>query len=57
MKRESKTNFNEFQNTSTLSPEEIKNYFNTVEILNRSALPLRQEYKQKVKEYFKNNND
>jgi len=57
MKRESKTNYTDFKNTSTLSPEDIKKYFNTVEILNRSALPLRQEYKQKVKEYFKNNND
>lgn len=57
MKRESRTNYTDFQNTTKLSPEDIKKYFNTVEILNRSALPLRQEYKQKVKEYFKNNND
>ncbi len=57
MKRESKTNYTDFKNSSNLSPEDIKKYFNTVEILNRSALPLHQEYKQKVKEYFKNNND
>ena len=39
------------------SPEMIKQYFNTTEILNRQSLPLRQEFKQKVQEYFKNKND
>ena len=39
------------------SPEVIKQYFNTTEILNRQSLPLRQEFKQKVQEYFKNPND
>ncbi len=57
MERESKTNFNTFQNTSKTNPEDIKKYFNTIEILNRESLPLRQEYKQKVKEYFKSKND
>jgi hypothetical protein len=41
----------------TLSAETIKQYFNTVEILNRQSLPLRQEFKQKVQEYFKIKND
>ena len=57
MKRESKTNFSQFENPSKMNLEEIKKYFNTTEILNREALPLQQEYKQKVQEYFKNNND
>ena len=37
--------------------ETIKQYFNAPEILNRQSLPLRQEYKLKVQDYFKNNND
>ncbi len=57
MKRESKTSRDSFKNTSTTNPEDIKKYFNTTEILNREALPLRQEYKQKVQEYFKQKND
>ena len=39
------------------SAETIKQYFNTTEILNRQSLPLRQEFKQKVQEYFKIKND
>ncbi len=56
-KRESQTNRRDFQNNTRLSPEEIKKYFNTTEILNREALPLRQDFKNKVQEYFKKNND
>lgn len=56
-KRESRTNRIEYENTLRLSPEDIKKYFNTTEILNREALPLRQEYKQKVQTYFKTKND
>ena len=37
--------------------ETIKQYFNTTEILNRQSLPLRQEFKKKVQEYFKTIND
>ena len=40
-----------------ISTDQIKKYFNTTEILNREALPLRQEYKAKVQSYFKKNND
>ena len=54
-KRESITNKNSFQNKKRLSPEDVKKYFNTTEILNREALPLRQEFKQKVQDYFKTN--
>lgn len=56
-KRESKTNRSTFQNKKPLLAEDILKYFNTTEILNREALPLKQEYKQKVQEYFKQNND
>ncbi|EDM45340.1 hypothetical protein SCB49_06022 [unidentified eubacterium SCB49] len=54
-KREAVTNKTAFQNKKRLSPEDIKKYFNTTEILNREALPLRQEFKQKVQEYFNTN--
>lgn len=56
-KRESQTNRKVFKSGTTLSPEEIKEYFNTIEILNREALPLRQDYKIKVQDYFKTTND
>ncbi|MBT0607139.1 DUF4175 family protein [Aequorivita echinoideorum] len=56
-KRESKTNRQSFKNTNRVSPEEIKKYFNTTEILNRESLPLKREYKNKVQDYFKNSND
>ncbi len=53
--RESVSNNNRFTNTITSMPEQLENYRNEIEILNRQALPLRQNYKIKVKEYFKNN--
>lgn len=56
-RRESRTNYKTFRPDGGLTPEEIKKYFNTNEILNREALPLHQDYKEKVKEYFRENND
>ena len=56
-KRESQTNNKDYSNTLRLSPEEIKKYFNTTEVLNRDALPLRDNYKQKVNTYFKKTDD
>ncbi len=56
-KREARTNRQKFRNTLRLNPEDIKKYFNTTEILNREALPLRQEYKKEVQKYFKTSND
>ena len=56
-RRESQSNRKVFRNETTLSPEDIKKYFNTTEILNREALPLRQDYKIKVQDYFKTTND
>ncbi|GAA3656135.1 DUF4175 family protein [Flavivirga jejuensis] len=56
-KRESKTNKNNFSNTTNNQIPTAKQYFKTTEILNRQALPLQQVYKKKVQEYFKQNND
>ncbi|MAN60162.1 MAG: hypothetical protein CMC08_10040 [Flavobacteriaceae bacterium] len=56
-KRESQFNRNRYRNNVRLSPGAIKEYFNTTEILNREALPLRLEFKQKVQQYFKKGND
>jgi len=56
-RRESRTNRRNYNNSLRLQPEDIKKYFNTTEILNREALPLRQKYKTEVKKYFKGKND
>jgi len=53
--REGTTNKNDFTNPITTKPSSLENYHNGVEILNRQALPLRQIYQRKVKEYFKRN--
>lgn len=52
--RESNTNLNNFTNPIITKPELLKEYQNDIEILNRQALPLRQNYEKKVKVYFKN---
>ena len=52
-KRESNTNKASFINPITTKPSVLDNYRNEIEILNRQALPLRQNYQNKVKEYFK----
>ncbi len=56
-RRESETNERLFENTGKTQLENAKQYFNTTEILNRQVLPLRQNYKKKVQEYFKKDND
>lgn len=56
-KRESMTNRIEFNNENSKQLEKAKQYFNTTEILNRQVLPLRQNYKKKVQQYFKKDND
>ena len=53
--RESNTNKNSFQNPILTKPSALDNYRNEIEILNRQALPLRQNFQNKVKEYFKSN--
>lgn len=52
--RESKTNVNQFINPVTTKPELLQEYQNDIEILNRQALPLRQNFEKKVKVYFDN---
>jgi hypothetical protein len=53
--RESNSNNEEFNNPIITKPSILDNYRNEIEILNRQALPLRQNHQFKVKEYFKNN--
>ena len=52
--RESKTNVRQFINPVTTKPELLQEYQNDIEILNRQALPLRQNFEKKVKVYFNN---
>lgn len=52
-KRQSESNRKEFTNPSNALPAALKDYLNSVEILNRQRLPLRTNYNQKVQEYFK----
>lgn len=52
--RKSTTATDNFQNPLLTVPEIFRNYENEVEILNRQALPLRQNFRTRVKEYFKN---
>ncbi|HET8838562.1 MAG TPA: DUF4175 family protein [Flavobacteriaceae bacterium] len=51
-KRESETNKKEYRNTTNANLLKAKDYFQTTEILNRQSLPLRQNYKELVEEYF-----
>jgi hypothetical protein len=57
LKRESKTASDGFNNEMNNKIPIAKKYFQTTEILNRNALPLKQNYRVKVQEYFKKNND
>ena len=54
-KRQSQTNTKEFINTANQLPDALKEYLNSVEILNRQSLPLRPNFNQKVQTYFKKN--
>ncbi len=56
-KRESKTNNKNYNTNSKSQIPTAKEYFNTIEILNRQALPLRSKFKKKLQDYFKNSND
>lgn len=55
--RQGRTNEEEYQNRLTEQLKKANQYFNNVEILNRQALPLRQEFKQKVQNYFNTSDD
>lgn len=50
-KREANTNFQEFS-PPTLDIDKAKEYFNTIEILNRQQLPLQPKYQPLIKQYF-----
>ena len=52
-KRQSQTNKKEFNNQSNALPTALQDYLNSIEILNRQSLPLRENYNQKVQQYFK----
>ncbi len=52
-KRKSETNTQQFSQRTIPQIKNIKLYFNSNEILNREPLPLRNAYKKKVQEYFK----
>ncbi len=52
-KRQSQTNTKDFDNNANAIPEELKEYLNSVEILNRQSLPLRPNFNQRVQTYFK----
>ncbi|ESU30041.1 hypothetical protein FLJC2902T_05320 [Flavobacterium limnosediminis JC2902] len=54
-KRQSQTNTKAFHNQANQIPPALKEYLNSVEILNRQSLPLRPNFNQKVQTYFKNN--
>lgn len=54
-KRKSNSNKDSFEGSSKPISPELKEYLNSVEILNRQTLPLQQNYNQKVQEYFKPN--
>lgn len=52
-KRQSQTNTKDYNNqTNAISPA-LKQYLNSIEILNRQTLPLRPNFNQKVQEYFR----
>ena len=55
-RRESNTNNKDFEIEYQRRIERAKEYFNSTEILNRQVLPLRKNYKDKVKKYFKDDN-
>ncbi|WGH74613.1 DUF4175 family protein [Tenacibaculum tangerinum] len=50
--RKSNTNLQEFDNNTAKELKFKKLFYNQTEILNRQSLPLRQNYKKKVQEYF-----
>jgi hypothetical protein len=52
--RQSSTDKNQYTNPVTTKPELLQDYRNSIEILNRQALPLRQNFEKKVKVYFNN---
>ena len=54
-KRQSKSNDKNYNGSTTPLSKELKEYLNSVEILNRQSLPLQPNFNQKVQNYFKSN--
>lgn len=54
-KRESQTNTKDYNSNNSVLTPDLKEYLNSIEILNRQTLPLRPNFNQKVQEYFKSN--
>lgn len=52
-KRQGETSKKQFNNQTNVMPSRLKDYLNSIEILNRQSLPLRPNFNQKVQEYFK----
>lgn len=52
-KRQSQTNTKEYNNNASEVPDALKEYLNSVEILNRQTLPLRPNFNQRVQTYFR----
>ena len=52
-KRQGETSKKQFNNQTNALPAGLKDYLNSIEILNRQTLPLRPNFNQKVQEYFK----
>ncbi|RNC92289.1 MAG: DUF4175 family protein [Allomuricauda sp.] len=55
--RESNTNNNNFTAPITTRPDVLNGQGSDIEILNRQTLPLRQNYQNRVKQYFKRNDN
>lgn len=53
LKRQSRTNQQQFEQRMNALPAVLQEYLNSVEILNRQSLPLRQNYNFKVQQYFR----
>jgi hypothetical protein len=54
-KRKSNSNLNPFKGSSTPLSPRLKEYLNSIEILNRQSLPLQPVFNNKVQTYFKSN--
>ncbi|TCI92122.1 DUF4175 family protein [Tenacibaculum sp. M341] len=55
-KRKSTSNLIQYNKNRAEEIKFKKQFYNQTEILNRQSLPLKQQYKKKVQEYFKRNN-
>ena len=51
-KRQAESSKRQFDNQSNQLPAVVKDYLNSIEILNRHSLPLRSNFDHKVQEYF-----